>query len=62
MEGFLITRWHDKWAEAIEANIEWIQEGKIKYKETVTEGFENMFKAFLSMLKGENTGKAVVKY
>ncbi|XP_078578239.1 prostaglandin reductase 1-like [Branchiostoma floridae x Branchiostoma japonicum] len=35
--------------------------GKIKYREHVTEGFENMPKAFIGMLVGENTGKAVVK-
>nr|CAD7413555.1 unnamed protein product [Timema poppensis] len=33
--------------------------GKLKYRETVTEGFENMPKAFIGMLRGENTGKAV---
>jgi prostaglandin reductase 1 len=31
------------------------------YPETVTEGFENMPKAFMGMLQGENLGKAVVK-
>jgi len=31
------------------------------YHETVTEGFENMTKAFMGMLRGENVGKAVVK-
>jgi NADPH-dependent curcumin reductase CurA len=31
------------------------------YKETVTEGFENMTMAFIGMLRGENAGKAVVK-
>lgn len=36
-------------------------QGQLKYKETVTNGFENMPKAFIGMLKGENTGKAVVQ-
>jgi NADPH-dependent curcumin reductase CurA len=31
------------------------------YRETVTEGFENMAKAFIGMLQGENVGKAIVK-
>nr|CAD7394415.1 unnamed protein product [Timema cristinae] len=35
--------------------------GKLKYYETVTEGFENTVKAFIGMLRGENMGKAVVK-
>jgi len=36
-------------------------QGKLKYKETITSGFENIPKAFISMLKGKNIGKAVVK-
>ena len=36
-------------------------QGKLKYKETVTEGFDNMFDAFLGLFTGANTGKAVVK-
>jgi len=30
-------------------------------KETCTDGFENMPKAFIDMLQGGNTGKAIVK-
>lgn len=62
LEGFLITRWLARWTEGVQQNLQWIKEGKMKYKETVTQGFENMFKAFTDMLKGENTGKAIVKY
>jgi len=47
--------------EGIEQNLEWIKEGKLKYKETVTDGFVNIFKAFVDMLQGGNIGKAVVK-
>lgn len=61
IEGFIVSRWADKWQEGISQNLQWIQEGKLKYRETVTHGFENMFNAFSGMLKGENTGKAIVK-
>ncbi|XP_049949184.1 prostaglandin reductase 1-like [Schistocerca serialis cubense] len=61
MEGFLVKRWLDRWDEGIKQNIQWIKQGKLKYRETVTEGFENMPKAFIGMLKGENVGKAVIK-
>lgn len=47
--------------EGIEQMLEWIRQGKIKYQETITEGFENMPKAFINMLQGGNTGKAIVK-
>ncbi|XP_031777177.1 prostaglandin reductase 1 [Nasonia vitripennis] len=61
IEGFIVMKWADRWLEGIQKNLAWIREGNIKYKETVTEGFDNMFKAFTGMLKGENTGKAIVK-
>lgn len=61
MEGFIVTRWLNRFNESFEENMKWIREGKLKYQETVTEGFDNMFKAFAGMMKGENTGKAIVK-
>lgn len=36
IEGFVVRRWIDRWQEGIEQNLKWIQEGKLKYKETVT--------------------------
>ncbi|KAJ8937148.1 hypothetical protein NQ314_012023 [Rhamnusium bicolor] len=61
MEGFQVIRWFDRWNEGTQQNLKWIKEGKLKYKETVTEGFENMFTAFTNMLRGGNIGKAIVK-
>lgn len=61
MEGFIVSRWLDRWFEGIKQNIQWIKEGKLKYNETITDGFENMFQAFVDMLEGKNFGKAIVK-
>ncbi|KAF7405270.1 hypothetical protein HZH66_004176 [Vespula vulgaris] len=61
MEGFVVTRWNDQWQQGIQQNLQWIREGKIQYKETITKGFENMFDAFSGMLKGQNIGKAIVQ-
>ncbi|XP_047004120.1 prostaglandin reductase 1-like [Schistocerca americana] len=61
LEGFMYSRWHDRWDEGISQLAQWIREGKIKYHETVTDGFQNTPKAFVGMLQGENLGKAVVK-
>nr|XP_033338472.1 prostaglandin reductase 1-like [Megalopta genalis] len=61
LEGFIATRWTNRWMEGIYKNLQWIQEGKVKTRETVTKGFENMFEAFSGMLKGTNTGKAIVQ-
>ncbi|XP_063240678.1 prostaglandin reductase 1-like isoform X1 [Bacillus rossius redtenbacheri] len=61
MEGFLVKRWSNRWLEGINQLLQWIVEGKLKYNETVTRGFENMPTAFIEMLQGKNVGKAVVK-
>lgn len=61
MEGFIVWRWTNRWNEGIEQNLQWIREGKLRYRETVTKGFENMFDAFIGMLNGKNFGKAIVQ-
>lgn len=61
MEGFLCTRYWSKWFDGIEQLKEWTDEGKLKYRETITNGFENMPKALIDMFHGQNFGKSVVK-
>lgn len=51
----------DRWDEAFKQNLQWIKEGKLKYKETVVEGFEKTPSAFIGLFSGFNTGKAIVK-
>ncbi|XP_049834707.1 prostaglandin reductase 1-like isoform X2 [Schistocerca gregaria] len=61
IEACSYTRWHDRWDEGITQLQQWVKEGKLKYRETVSHGFANTPKAFIGMLRGENFGKAVVK-
>ncbi|XP_075267634.1 prostaglandin reductase 1 [Opisthocomus hoazin] len=61
MEGFIVTQWKNRREEGLKALLKWVMEGKVKFRETVTEGFENMPMAFIGVLKGENIGKAIVK-
>ncbi|KAK3101160.1 hypothetical protein FSP39_001406 [Pinctada imbricata] len=61
VEGFIVMRWFQKWAEGEKEMKTWIKEGKIKYRETVTEGFDNMPKAFMGLFSGSNVGKAIIK-
>lgn len=61
IEGFIVYRWTDRWVEGITALRTWIEEGKLKYHETITDGFDNIPQAFIDMLRGKNTGKAVVR-
>ncbi|XP_053607501.1 prostaglandin reductase 1-like [Plodia interpunctella] len=61
VEGFLVSRWTERWPEAFKQLIEWIKVGQLKAREHITEGYDHVFDAFIGMLAGENLGKAVVK-
>jgi NADPH-dependent curcumin reductase CurA len=58
---FLVGEWADRMGEATGALRRWVREGKLRYRETITEGLENAPSAFLGMLKGANIGKQLVK-
>ena len=61
MQGFVIFDYVDKHPEGIKQLAEWLQEGKLKYAETIKEGFENIPQAFLDLFEGKNKGKMIVK-
>ena len=58
---FVVTEWFDDWENATKELSAWIKEGKIKYRETVTEGLENAPQALRDVLTGKNFGKQVIK-
>ena len=39
----------------------WLADGKLVFEETVVEGFDRTVEAFLGLLRGENTGKMLVR-
>jgi NADPH-dependent curcumin reductase CurA len=61
LQGFIVSdhfgRLGDFMAEVEPA----VRDGRIRYRETVVEGIENMVDALLGMLRGDNTGKTVVR-
>ncbi len=60
-EGFLVTNFAERYPEGIAQMARWMKDGKIKYRETIVEGFENAPRALIGVLSGENTGKMLVK-
>lgn len=61
LQGFIV-RDHYHMLSEFHANMsKWINEGKIKWKETVFEGLENAPKAFIALFKGENMGKMLIR-
>ncbi|WP_159517407.1 NADP-dependent oxidoreductase [Sunxiuqinia indica] len=61
MQGFVVFDYVDKHPEGIKQLTEWLSRGKLKYTETIREGFENIPQAFLDLFEGKNKGKMVVK-
>ena len=60
-EGFLVFQFADRYAEGLKQMAEWINQGKLKYREDIEHGIENAPGAFMAMLRGRNTGKQLVK-
>ncbi len=58
---FVVTEWFKEWREATAELSQWISEGKIKYEETITEGFENAPQGLRDVLSGKNFGKQLIK-
>jgi NADPH-dependent curcumin reductase CurA len=61
VQGFIVSDRLELWAKALADLSGWVAAGRIKYRETVTEGLENAPKAFIGLLKGENFGKQLVR-
>lgn len=61
MEGFIVYDYEDRQDEARRAIARWLRDGKITYRETILDGFENAPRAFISMMQGGNIGKQLVR-
>jgi NADPH:quinone reductase len=61
MQGFLINDYAHRFPEGLRRLARWLAEGRLTYREDVTEGLENAPAAFIGMLRGENRGKTLVK-
>jgi NADPH-dependent curcumin reductase CurA len=61
MQGFIVFNYAEKYPEAIAQLSKWLAQGKLSYKETIAEGFDNIPQAFLDLFEGKNSGKMLVK-
>jgi len=61
VEGFLFTRFQNRWSEAVAQIAQWLSEGRLKYREEIVDGFTNLPQAFIGLLQGRNIGKMLVR-
>ncbi|WP_129660217.1 NADP-dependent oxidoreductase [Rothia halotolerans] len=61
LQGFTVGDYMQHAEEFNQKMIGWFSEGRIAYDETVVEGIENAPEAFISMMRGANQGKMIVR-
>lgn len=61
MQGFLVRDHMEDYQKAISELAGWLKSGKLKYDETIVEGFDKTPQAFIDIFDGKNLGKMVVK-
>ena len=61
IRGFIVRDFAAMHGDFLRDMSEWVRDGKVKYKEHVTEGLDNAPTAFMGLLKGKNFGKQLVR-
>ncbi|MEV0895503.1 NADP-dependent oxidoreductase [Actinoplanes sp. NPDC049802] len=61
LRGFIVGNHGHRAPEFVAEVGAWLRAGRITARETVVDGLENAPEAFLGLLRGENTGKMVVR-
>ncbi|MEO8195090.1 MAG: NADP-dependent oxidoreductase [Thermoanaerobaculia bacterium] len=60
-QGFLVSGYIDRYPEGCHQLTQWLDSGKLKYREDVAQGIEAAPQAFIGMLQGRNEGKQLVQ-
>jgi NADPH-dependent curcumin reductase CurA len=61
IRGFIVSDFAMRQPDFLRDMSVWVREGKVKYKEFVTEGLDSAPAAFMGLLKGANFGKQLVR-
>jgi NADPH-dependent curcumin reductase CurA len=61
IRGFIVGDFAARRADFLRDMSQWVREGKVKYREFVTDGLDNAPAAFMGLLKGANFGKQLVR-
>jgi NADPH-dependent curcumin reductase len=61
IRGFIVSDFASRRADFLRDMSAWVREGKVRYREFVTEGLDSAPEAFMGLLKGANFGKQLVR-
>jgi len=61
VRGFIITDQVALWPEARRELIHWIQQGNLRYRETIAHGLDQAPDTFIGLLKGQQLGKSLIQ-
>ena len=61
IRGFIVSDFAARQADFLRDMSQWVREGKVKYREFVTEGLDSAPAALIGLLKGANFGKQLVR-
>jgi NADPH-dependent curcumin reductase CurA len=59
--GFIVFDYASQFPVFITEMAAWLREGRIKYREDITDGLENAPRELIRLLKGENFGKKIIR-
>jgi len=61
VQGFIVGNFSSRFGEGFAHLTQWVKEGKLKYKETIVQGFDKLPEAFLDLFSGKNLGKMIIE-
>jgi len=60
LEGYLLSSYLGQWPEGRMKMLEWVRDGRIKFREHVDRGLENAPKSMLKLFDGSHDGKLII--
>jgi NADPH-dependent curcumin reductase CurA len=61
VSGFIIFDYQHRYMEAVKRLAEWVRDGKLRYREEISDGIEHCPRAIAELYRGENLGKRLIR-
>ena len=61
VQGFVVLDYQDRFSEGIEQLAGWVMAGKLKFREDIVDGLDNVLPTFLRLFDGSNSGKLIIR-